>query len=500
MNDLKSKTFRALKWDLLGKFINHGSIFIFSIVLARLLSPEDFGIMGISMVFIVLAQAFLSFGLSSALVQNKNTTQEQYCTVFYLNLALGMCMAIALFSMSGFIAGYYKKDIIKPILRVLSFLFIINSFNIVQNALLIKNLNFQIITRANVISAVVSGIIGISLAVTGYGVWSLVIKTIFGSILTTIIIWYFATWRPLLIFNLRSIKRLWNYGYKLFLSGVINNIYERIDVLIIGKIFSIVSLGYYERAKSFNQLIVNFSSQSLTAVLFPVFSTIQDNLEKVRTTVAKALNSLSFIVFGMMGVLYLTAADLIFLLFGEKWLPSIAFFKILIFYAYCYPVSAVLVNVISGMGNSTAFLKLEILKKIFLTFALTIGFLFGIKGYLVALAIVGFIGIYLNIWFVQKQIDYSVRKQYKDIFMYAIPSCVSTVITYFLAHNIQNNHILHLIITGVLFAIGYLIINLLLRTKGFIFFQELLLIKLRHKKSWHILNFFSTRNAVTKKR
>ena len=487
MKDLKKKSSKALAWDLSGKFINQGVTFVISIFLARLLSPEDFGLLAMATVFIGLTSIFMDFGLSSALVQKKNTTDEQLSTVFYLNFAIGSVLMIIMYFCSGLVADYYNNTEIINIVKVLSLLFVISAINLVQMAQLIKSLNFKILTKANIISAAISGVIGIGMAFAGFGVWSLVAKTMIAGIIQVIVIWSYSSWRPQKYFNLRNIKGHWTYGYKLFLSGLINNIYSKVDVLVIGKLFTAADLGYYYRAKSFNQLIVKYSSDSLSRIFFPVFSEIQDDLERVRNIISKSLNILSFLIFGIMGVLYLCAEDLLVLLFGEKWIPAIAFFKILVFFAYAYPISSVLVTVISGLGNSAAFLKLEIIKKILLTIAIPIGFLFGIEGYLYAMIIVGFVGVSLNMWFVQKQIDYSIFKQYKDVFIYAIPFCFLTIAVHFLTHNIQYIRFLHLLCASISFLITYLVMNILMKTRGIKIFQELLIKLLEKRKS--LLNY-----------
>lgn len=473
MDDLIQKGSKAFTWDFVGNLINQGSSFIISIFLARLLTPADFGLLGMAVVFIGFSEAFIDFGFSNALIQKKNTTAEQFSTVFYLNLSIGALLTTIMFFSSGFIAEFYKNSKLINIVQVLSVLFIISSFNLVQKAQLTRKLRFDILTKTDIVSSAISGTVGVIMAFAGFGVWSLVSKNILGALLRVIIIWNYSDWRPQRYFNLRSIKEHANYGYKMFLSGFLNNIYSKVDVLIIGKFFSATSLGLYYRAQSFHQLIVRYTSSSLSKVLFPVYSEIQNDVVRVKEITSKLLNLLSFIIFGLTGLIYLCGEDLIVLLFGSKWIPAVPYFKILILCAFSYPVSSVLVTVISGLGNSRAFLKAEIVKKILLTVGIPVGFYFGIEGYLYALVCIGFLGTSVNMWYVKKQIKYTLREQYKDVFIYLIPASLISITVYFFLNSFQQYHLVHLVLSTILFSFGYLLLNYLIKANGLRLFYKL---------------------------
>ena len=228
MENLKSKALRAFAWDYSGNFMHHGVSFVLSIFLARLLSPADFGLLAMAFVFISFSQAFMDFGLNSALVQKKNPTEEQYSTIFYIKVFLGCILTLLLISFSGLIGDFYDNPEIAKIGRVLSILFIINGISSVQSVQLKKKLDFRSLTKARIISTMISGIVGVTLALHGFGVWSLVARSILDALMQLALIWSFSSWRPKFIFNLKSIRGLWNYGYKMFLSGLLNTIYERI--------------------------------------------------------------------------------------------------------------------------------------------------------------------------------------------------------------------------------------------------------------------------------
>lgn len=468
MQDLKKKAFKGFAWDYIGSYVNHGITFIISIFLARLLSPEDFGLLGMSMVFISLAQIFLDMGFGSAIIQKTKLEAVELSTVFFINLSVGIILFILFFFTASLIGGFYKNEYVTELVRVLSVLFIINSLAGIPSALLRKNLKFRELAIRNVTSSIIGGIIGITMAFKGFGVWSLVAKSIVGSFLNMIFVWIFSKYRIFFAINFKAVRGLWNYGNRLFLSTVINVIYDRLDILVIGKLFTPAALGFYNRAKSFNFLIVHYSSQSIGNILFPSLSQIKEDREKVTRVLKKTLHVVSFIAFGLVGLFWVTGSDLIIFLFGEKWEPSTLLFKLMLLKGYSYPVSAILVKTIAALGNSTAFLKLEILKKGMLTLAFPIGFVWGINGFLIAMAVTGLFGTLLNMLYVEKDLSgYNIYDQIKDVFGY-LPITVIAIITVIPIHSFLPEILwLRILTDAVIFLVVYLLINILRKNVGF---------------------------------
>jgi O-antigen/teichoic acid export membrane protein len=462
----KEKINSAIFWNLSGTIIRQASTFVISIFLARLLSPGDFGLVGMATVFVSLTQSFSDFGMTSGLIQKNNPTEVQYSTVFYINLGISIILMVVLILTSEVIAKYYNNPEVGKIARFVSYSFVINALNGIQIAQLTKALANKIKTVATVSSSVVSGLIGILLAFSGYGVWSLVYASLIGDIIYTGIIWQKSEWRPKVLFNFGQVKPLLNFGSKMFASGLLDNLYNKLDVLIIGKIFSPATLGFYFRAASLNQLIAKYTSGAMQGVFFPVISNLQNDREVQLKFIQKSLHLISFLTFLFMGILYLGSKEIVVLLFSEKWLVSVEYFKIMVFYGYAYPVSVILVNVLSGNGLSGRFLQLEIWKKATGLSALLIGFLFGVEGFLWGMAISTTMAVLQNMWFVQKIINFGFITQIKTVFQYAVFSILSVSVVIWIKSLLPDQLILNLFIGSVSFILIYLMVNFSLKTNG----------------------------------
>ncbi|NPA68760.1 MAG: lipopolysaccharide biosynthesis protein, partial [Chlorobi bacterium] len=399
MEDLKQKSIKAFVWDFSGKIANQFVSFIVSIFLARLLSPEDFGMLAMINVIIMLSSGFINMGLGEALIQKKNINDKHYGSVFFFNIVVGITLSGLLFVFAPLIGKFYNNSDLIPITRTMSLLFIFNSFGNVIRVKLRKDLNYNIPTKAGLISSFISGIIGIAMAFTGFGVWSLVVQSLLNPVIANLYLFTTVKWKPVLQFKWHALKDLWSFGFRMFLSGIINTIFVNLDSIIIGKLFSAGTLGFYYRARSLNNYIIKYSSASLMSVLLPALSKVQDDLKRFKSIVRKSYHLIALIAFFLTGFFFVTGSDFIILLFGEKWLPTVSYFQIIIITGFAYPLSSLLVTILSASGNSKAFLKLEIIKKIFFGISLTLGFIWGVTGFLICNAFVIFINFYLNIIF-----------------------------------------------------------------------------------------------------
>lgn len=465
-NELKKKGISAVFWNLSGTVMKQGITFVISIFLARLLSPADFGLVGMATVFIAFTQGFADLGLTSGLIQTKNPTDSQYNSVFIFNLAVSIVLALAMFFSAGLIANYYENPEIKSIVRFVSYSFVIFGLNSVHQAILYKNLDVKITRISSVVSALVTGIVGILLALNGFGVWSLVYSGLAGGIVSVIIIWNYSKWRPKLEFKFADIKELMPFGIRVFAINYLDQIYSKIDVLIIGKIFSPAILGQYFRASSFNQLVTKYTSQSLSGVVFPVISNLQDDYSQIRNVYLKLLSTLSFLSFFLTGLLFVLAEPLIVILFSDKWLPAVDYFKVIAFSSYVYPLTILFNGVLLGTGNSGPQLKLELIKKGLGVSGLIIGFFFGLNGYLWSLVISATIGVFFSFNFVKKAIDFNVIKSIYNLYIYAIPMLLSVwVITF--VNQFLNGYFFVISIDIIIYIIMFSLINILLKTTGF---------------------------------
>ena len=481
MDNLKAQGAKAFIWDFAGKMANQGMGFVVSIFLARLLEPSDFGLIAMVMVIIGIAAVFTDMGLVAALIQRRRVRPVHYSSVFYFNLFVGLILTLLTYLSAPWISEFYNNKELLPLTQVMSLSFVIGALSSVQSTRLRKELNYALLTKISLISSLLSGIIGISLAFWGAGVWSLVAQTLTMGIVYNILIWTAGRWRPSLEFSWKALMQLWGFGFRMFLSGMLDSIVSRLDFLIIGKLFLPATLGYFQRAKSLNSFVIQYSSGSLMTVLFPVLSRVQNDLPRFQNIIMKSLGIIIFVVFLLLGGLYLVSEELIVLLFSDKWLPSVAFFKILVLSGFGYPISALLVNVLSSRGNSKAFLRLEIYKKTIAAINLVVLYLWGIEIYLYGLVVTSLLAVSLNILFASREIRLPFFLFAKPIIAQMGITIMAVILTILITKNLELSDILMLIIKGSLFTLLYALINTILKTSSYRYFLEQIIPMIRKK-------------------
>jgi len=472
MDDLKARGARAFVWDLMGKMGRQGTIVIVTIILARLLEPHEFGLIALAIVVIEMAFIFTDMGLGAALIQRTRVLPVHYASAFYFNIGVGALLMFCVWFGAEWISLFYNNPDLIPVLQAVSSLFVINALSSVQVSKLRKELNFSALAKADVGAAVLSGVVGISMALMGAGVWSLVAQAISRGIFYNLIIWSLSKWMPTLLFSMEALRELWAFGFRMFLSRLLELIYTRIDIIIIGKLFSPALLGFYDQAKRLEMLIIQYSSGSLMNVLFPVLSQVQDDLERFQRIVVKMLGIICFIVFFLLGMMYLVSEELIVLLLTEKWLQTVVYFKILLMSGFAYPVSALLVNVLSSRGNSKGYLKLEIYKKLVLSINLSIAFIWGIEGYLYGLIIASTVTVALNILFAQKEIGLSFWIFMRPLVVQALITVLLVVLICMMTQNWSMSLGTSLLVEGALFFLLYFMVNSVVKTESYQSFAE----------------------------
>ncbi|WP_373032845.1 lipopolysaccharide biosynthesis protein [Sulfurovum sp.] len=475
MDNLKAQGTKAFIWDFSGKLAMHGTGFIVTIFLARLLEPAEFGLVAMVMVIIGIAQIFTDVGLGSALIQRRRVLPVHYSSVFYFNIVIGSILTLITFLSAPLIAGFYNNEQLIPLAQVMSIAFLINAFSSVQATKLRKELNYQALTVANFTSSLLSGIVGVFMAFNGGGVWSLVALTLSRGVIFNIYVWIVAGWVPSLLFSFKALMQLWGFGFRMFLSGALDAVFTRLDVIIIGKLFTPAVLGFFDRAKSLDQMIVYYSSGSLMSVLFPVLSKVQNDLSRFQSIIIKALGVISFVVFLLLGVMYLISEELVVILFSEKWLPSAEYFKLLILSGFAYPVSALLVNVLSSRGNSKAFLRLEIYKKIVFGSNLAIAFMWGIEGYLYGLVLASILAVYLNIIFASVEIRLPKFSFVQPIIVQMTLALITVIGVKELCLGLEYSNIIMLLLKASVFTILYILASRIFGTSSYKNFVEQIL-------------------------
>ena len=361
---LKNKTVKGTLWSSVERFSVQGIQFVVMIVMARILTPADYGLVGMLAIFISIAQCLIDSGFPQALIRKQDRTEIDNSTVFYFNIAVGFALYAILFFCSPLIAKFYNEPSLTILTRVICLSVIINSLVVVQRALFTINLDFKTQAKASLSGAFASGAVGITMAYTGFGVWAIVAHQLTNLTVVSVLLWIFSKWRPRWKYSWKSFRELFSFGSKLALSGLLDTLYRNIYLIVIGKIFKASDLGYYTRAHQFAE----FPSSNLTGILqrvtFPVLCTIQDDDERLRNVYRRFLRVSAFVIFPLMMGLAGVAHPFIDAILGEKWAFSATLLQILCFSMMWYPIHAINLNLLQVKGRSDLFLKLEIYKKI----------------------------------------------------------------------------------------------------------------------------------------
>ena len=412
---LKQKTIHGLSWSFIDNFIVQVISTGVYIVLARLIVPEEFGILGIVTFFLAILTSLVDSGFGSALIQKKDCTQVDYCTVFYFNAAIAIILYMLLFVSAPVAESYFDIPGLTLVLKVAGLGLILNAAGTIQFTLLVKRIDFKTKTKISITSDALAGVIAIILAIKGFGVWSLVWRNLLGQLFTVTLLWILNAWRPAIVFSLKSFRELFGFGYKLALSGLIDTIYNNIYYPIIQKNFSSASLGFYTKAERFTNLFSSTLTTNIQRVSFPVLSTIQDDPEKLKKGYRKMIKSTMLITFSLMLGLAAVAKPMIHILVGEAWLPSVPYLQLMCFSAMLYPLHAMNLNIITVKGRSDLILKLEVIKKIIHLPLILVGIYLGVEALLIGAIVISLIAYFLNSYYSAELINYSAKSQIVDI-------------------------------------------------------------------------------------
>ncbi|MBP1630123.1 MAG: polysaccharide biosynthesis protein [Bacteroidetes bacterium] len=475
---IKQKTINGIIWSAIERFSIQIVQFIVQIIIARLLIPEDYGLIGMLAIFMAIAQTFIDGGFANALIQKKDRNEVDYSTVFYFNTIVGIVLAIAFFFSSNFISNFYKMPKLAPVIQVMSVNLIILALQVVHKAKLTIDIDFKTQAKASLFAVIVSGIIGILMAYYGYGVWSLVVNVTLNNLLQTIILWFLLKWRPLLVFSKESFNRLFAFGSRILLSNLIHTIYLNLYTMIIGKRFSATELGYYTRADQFAQ----FPSSNITGILgrvtYPILSSIQDDDDKLREIYRSYVRLFAFIVFPLMIGLAAIAKPFIILILTEKWAGVIPILQILCIYYMWYPINAVHQNLMQVKGRSDLFFRLEMVKKVIGIGLLFIALPFGIIYLCVSLIVYSLVSLSLNTYFAAKLIDFSIWQQLKDISRIFLLS-ITMGLSVYLVNYVPLNDILKITIAIISGFVIYIMIAKVTKMSELNQISSLLLSKFR---------------------
>ena len=435
---LKHKATKGILWSAIERFSVQGVQFLIMIVMARILSPHDYGLIGMLSIFLAVAQSLIDSGFSQALIRKQNRTEIDNSTVFYFNVVTSGFLYLILFVIAPQVADFYNTPELCKLMRVVCLSIIINSLTVVQRAILTIKIDFKTQAKVSFITTLISGIIGIILAYSGFGVWSLAIHALLYAILNTIFLWILSKWRPIKAYSWDSFRDLFSFGSKLLASGLLDTIYRNIYPIIIGKIFSATDLGYYTRAQNFADLPSSNLTNILQRVTYPVLCSMQDNDERLRNIYRRFLKLSAFIIFPLMTGLASIAHPLINVMIGSKWEFCASLLQIICFNMMWYPIHAINLNLLQVKGRSDLFLRLEILKKIMGIIILIITIPLGLIAMCYGGISSSIFALVINTYYTGKLINVGFYKQMRDILPTLTLSIGMFVIVLYATHSIQN--------------------------------------------------------------
>ncbi|MEO5967775.1 MAG: lipopolysaccharide biosynthesis protein [Ferruginibacter sp.] len=467
---LRKKALSGLIWTFAQQFSVQGISFIVSIVLARILLPAEFGIIGMITVFVAVGNSLVSSGLTQSLIRSKNLTQADYSTVFFFNILGSAVVYLIVFFSAPFIADFYKQEILTNILRIFCLSFLIDALTSIQIAKLTKELNFKAQMIVVIPSLIISGTLGIVLAYNGFGVWSIVYMTLAQKVLQTIQYWIRTKWYPSLIFDIQIFKEHFFFGYKLTLAELLDSFFKNIYQIIIGKFFSPTQVGYFTRADTIKQLPVYNISSALKKVTYPLFSSIQDDNVKLKSAYRQVMQLTLYIVCPVLVFMAILGEPLFRFLLTEKWLPAVPYFQILCFAGILQPIHSYNLNILKIKGRSDLYLKLEIYKKIIIVLSVLVSINFGIIGLIWGQLVISVLIFFVNTYYSGRFINYPTTEQMKDIFPVVAFSFVIGVVVYLLDLLLKYYHfhdLMRLIISPTIGVLLYIIVSKLINLESY---------------------------------
>ena len=421
-------------WTSIQKFCGIGVSFVSGIILARLLTPFDYGCIGMLAIFMLLSDAFINGGFGSALIQKKMPSQDDYSTVFWWNMGMAVVMYAILFLCAPAIARFYDIPLLSDVLRVNGLVLFIHAFNLVQSNQLRKKMNFKALSIVTVVTSLVSFGVTIYMAYNGFGVWALVAQNLIAAAIPSVVFWFYLKWRPKFSFSWASFKELFSFGFYMFMSNIVNTFFGKLTTLLIGKIYSPVTLGYYSKAMSTENLASDTISSVMSQVTYPLYSQVQDDKVALQNMIRRLTSTIAYVTFPMLFVLMLTAKPIFVLLYSDRWLASVPYFQVLCLVGLANCLQAVNTQSIAAIGKSKIMFRWTLIKRISGTTFIIVGLIFwGMKGLLCGVVMYNWFCYFVNIGLVSKHIGYKWQRQLLDLVPMAIAALLSAAVSYLIA-------------------------------------------------------------------
>ena len=473
--NLKQKAAASMVWTALQKYSTMFITFISGIILARLLTPYDYGCIGMLAVFMTLADAFIDGGFGSALIQKKQPTQEDYSTIFWWNLGMALLMYVILFVSAPAISRFYNIPLLCDVLRVQGLVLFIHAFNIVQRNQLKKKLNFKVLSIVTIVTSIIALGVTIFMAYNGFGVWALVAQYLILAAIPAIVFWFFIKWRPICSFSKQSLKELFSFGVYMFLTNLLNNFSSKIQGLLIGKLYSPATMGYYSKAVGTEHLASSSISSIMTQVTYPLYAEAQSDLEQLSNMIRRLTMTIAYLTFPLLFVLLLTAKPIFLLLYSDRWLPSVPYFQVLCFAGMGACLMSVNTQPIAAIGKSKLMFTWTLVKRAIGITTIVGGlFLFGMKGLLGGVIINCWFSYFVNIGLVSKYIGYKWIRQIVDLLPIAMVSAVSAIVSYLITGLFHLNVYLDGVLKALIVFVIYLGWSILFKPESYSYFLTII--------------------------
>lgn len=461
---LKKQAIKGFIWSFLQQFSTQLFTFLVQVVLARILLPAEFGLIGLLTVFIGIGTALFEGGMTSSLIRVAKIDSRDYSTVFFFNLGISLIIYIFFFFAAPYIALFYKQPILTDIARVYGLSFVFLAFGTVQNTILTREMKFKKQAIITFPPLMIGSFVGILLAFDNFGVWSLVYSMLVTNLLTSIFLWFFSDWYPQFIFDVNKFKLHFYFGYKMTLSSLLDTVFTNIYQIIIGKIYSPLTVGYYTRANSLMMLPVGNISGALNKVVFPLFAKLQDDSVALRGAYKKIMLIVLFIVTPVIILMTILAEQLVVFLFTDKWIEIVPIFQIICFSGILYPLHLYNLLILQVKGRSDLFLRLEIIKKIILVIIILVSVFYGFKAILIGSVVASIISLFINTHYAGSIIDYTMKRQLLDILPIFIISICMGIVVYLVNRNLLDyNNLSRLIISSLVGIIIYISLGIIFK-------------------------------------
>jgi O-antigen/teichoic acid export membrane protein len=449
--------------------------FIAGIILARILGPEEFGLIGMISVFIAIGNALVDSGLSTSIIRTKDADNSDYSTVFYLNIALSILVYVALFFLAPYVSQFYNQGILTLIIRIYCLSFIISALSSVQLVILNKEMQFRKMLLLNIPGTLIGIVIGIVMGYYGYGVWSIVWMYLGTQLIQSILLWVFSSWKPSFNFSKEKMKFHYGFGYKLMLSGLIDTVFKNIYNVLIGRYYPVQSLGYYERARAFNDYPVTAITGIISRVSYPLLAQLQNQKEQISRAYKQLLQLSFFILAPLMLGTAAIAKPLFLLVLGEQWLEAVPFFQILCLSGMFFPVHAFNINVLKVFGRSDLFLRLEIIKKTVMVISLLVAFQFGLIVLIWSNVFTSIVALWINMYYSSNLINYSAKRQLGDMLPTLVKAMFMAAIMYILLSLLGSlAFFLQILIVSMCGVSFYFILNYVLKSEPLFYMLTLI--------------------------